>query len=208
MKIVINTENLIGKGISVDDVIAYLVVNRDINLVKRCEHLEKLDILTRKTKKRRQYFAPSDNGVEYMDALLQNMGSDIEEADTNDEKRKSFFADLDDIASGLKEIFPKGNKMPGTPWCESTKLIAKRLRDFYRRFEVKYTKEEILDAARRYVKDNQGNKYMRTLKYFIFKVNRENGSEDETSDLMTYIENKGEESNNSYSTGEWTSELR
>lgn len=99
------------------------------------------------------------------------------------------------LAKQLKELFPKGKK-PGTNlyWAEGEALIAKRLHKFYDKYG-KFDEELILNATKKYIEGFNGDyRFMRTLKYFIWaeKINS-NGEQESTSDLLTYIENAGEE---------------
>lgn len=105
-----------------------------------------------------------------------------------------------DLAQQLMKIFPKGRK-EGTVlyWRGNTKEIKERLQKFFKLYGVKYSKEEILNAAERYVQFFNGQyTFMRTLKYFILKndkkVNEEGkGYIEEVSDLATFIENSDQE---------------
>lgn len=111
------------------------------------------------------------------------------------------------LAKELKNIFPKGKK-EGTAfyWSEGEVLIVKRLKVFFRKYDINtYTNEQIIEAAKTYVESFNGDyKYMKLLKYFIFKeVRTEESGVDIDSQLITYIENKGEVDNR----GDWTSEL-
>lgn len=103
---------------------------------------------------------------------------------------------LSNLAKQLKEIFPKGRK-EGTNsyWTEGNALIIKRLKLFFKKYGNIYTDEQILDAARSYVSSFDGNyRFMRVLKYFIFKEERgADGMVESTSDLVSRIENAGEE---------------
>ena len=102
-------------------------------------------------------------------------------------------SDLKKLATELKEIYPKGKK-PNTSyyWADGVALIEARLKLFFRKFGY-YDPEEIIDATKRYVDSFNGDySYMRTLKYFIFKdVKGEEGIE-KSSDLLNFIENKNE----------------
>ncbi len=97
---------------------------------------------------------------------------------------------LGNLAKALKEIFPKGAKIPGHQWSEGIKLIIMRLKLFFKRYG-RYTNEEIINATQAYVDSYNGNyTYMQTLKYFIFKdVKGESGMVEPKSQLLTYIEN-------------------
>lgn len=117
----------------------------------------------------------------------------------NSDKPKDINIDnerLSNLAKGLKEIFPKGKK-EGTNsyWTEGNALIIKRLKLFFKKYGDIYTDEQILQAAQSYVDSFNGNyRFMRLLKYFIFK--EEKGADnavESTSDLINLIEHVGEE---------------
>lgn len=101
--------------------------------------------------------------------------------------------DLSFIKS-LQNIFPEGKK-EGTNiyWRGNSSEVRKRLEVFIVK-NPHITKDDILDAAKRYVQSFNGNySYMRTLKYFILKNENKNGEINYTSDLLTFIENKSNE---------------
>ena len=117
---------------------------------------------------------------------------------------------LENLAIKLAEIFPK-EKKAGTPYYfrGNRKDNILKLKKFFKIYG-KYSDEEIIDAAKRYVASFNGNyEYMRILKYFIWKdeiktnSNGENYIE-ETSDLATWIENKGQENTTN---SDWTMNL-
>ena len=108
------------------------------------------------------------------------------------------------LAERLMTIFPQGKK-PGTPyyWKCNKREVALRLKSFFKLYGVKYTEEEILGAAHKYVNSFNGDyRFMRLLKYFIWK--KDNG--EEISELATCIENDGQEDSDY---GEsWVNELK
>lgn len=132
-------------------------------------------------------------------ALLESVIADSDNSPLTDEE-------LLELAKELKQIFPKGKK-EGTQyyWSESAALIVKRLKSFFNRYGQEYNKDDIIEAAKKYVESFNGDyTYMRLLKYFIFRDSSKFGNDDASSDLATYIENKGEEE----ALGkDWTSEL-
>ena len=114
---------------------------------------------------------------------------------------------LDNLAAELKKVFPTGKK-EGTNlyWADGISLIVRRLKVFFKKYGTTYTDEQILQAAKEYVASFNGDyRFMKLLKYFIFKekmgANREIEPE---SELMTYIENAGQEDLNSG----WLTEIR
>lgn len=94
----------------------------------------------------------------------------------------------------LQNIFPSGKK-EGTNiyWRGNSSEVRKKLEVFIAK-NPHVTKQDILDAAKKYVQSFNGNyNYMRTLKYFILKNENKNGEINYTSDLLTFIENKNNE---------------
>ena len=140
---------------------------------------------------------------------LTNKGTEVIDIVIADSDKKQEPNDrLINLATKLKEIFPKGKK-EGTNlyWAEGVALIVRRLKLFFKKYGSDYDDDDIIKAAESYVRSFNGNyQYMKTLKYFIFKekigANREVEGE---SDLISYIENAGQEEN---LRNEWTSTLR
>lgn len=113
-------------------------------------------------------------------------------------------ARLESLALAMKQIYPRGKK-PGTNiyWSEGTLLIMRRLKMFFAKYGNDFTDEQILQATTRYVEDKNEDPTMRLLKYFIFKEPIGAGGEVEpTSDLLTYIENMSEETEDEKQWGE------
>lgn len=118
---------------------------------------------------------------------------------------------VESLALKLMAIFPK-EKKAGT--CHYFRGNRKdnilKLKKFFKLYGNKYSEEEILEAAQNYVNSFNGNyKYMRILKYFIWKDEKKIDSNgkyyiEETSDLASCIENKGQNISNE----DWGSELR
>jgi hypothetical protein len=112
--------------------------------------------------------------------------------------------DLVTLANTLRDLYPVGKK-PGTNdyWKDSTKVISQRLAMFFKKYGDKYTNDEIVKATKNYVTSFNGNyQYMRLLKYFIYKRDREAG--DETSQLASYLDNANEDN---LQNTDWTSNL-
>ena len=108
------------------------------------------------------------------------------------------------LAEKLMQIFPQGKK-PGTPyyWKCNKREVALKLKSFFKLYGAQYTEEEIISAAYRYVESFNGDyRYMRLLKYFIWKKDGEQG---EISELATFIDNAGQEDEGDNS---WVTELR
>lgn len=103
---------------------------------------------------------------------------------------------LMNLAKKLKEVYPKGKKDNTWYWADGAAVIARRLKIFFHKYDPQrqFTDEQIVDATKRYVQEKQGQPDMRLLKYFIFKEPVGKGGDIEpVSDLLTYIENAGQE---------------
>jgi hypothetical protein len=114
---------------------------------------------------------------------------------------------VEQLAAKLMEIFPKEKKAGTCHYFRGNKKDnILRLKKFFKLYG-KYTDEQILDAARKYVTSFNGNySYMRILKYFIWKDDVKMDAEgkryvDEVSDLANWIENDSCENN---SNSDWT----
>lgn len=113
---------------------------------------------------------------------------------------------IETLAQKLMEIFPKGKK-EGTAyyWRGNKKEIKDKLKKFFVYFGDVYNDMQILSAARKYVQSFNGDyRYMRLLKYFIWKNDLKRTGEgisvEQISELASYIENEGQEEtvNNSW----------
>ena len=79
---------------------------------------------------------------------------------------------LDELVEKLQDLWPAGSKDGKYRWKCNKKDVKKRLQKFFKIYGDKYTDDEILEAARRYVKpfdDTGDRKYQKILVYFIFK---------------------------------------
>lgn len=125
----------------------------------------------------------TQNGIDAIEDILLKS----EFKSNNDEDR------YDRLAEKLQEIFPSGKKR-GTNymWKDSKPIIAKKLRAIVKKYNVSFTDEQAIEAARKYVDSFNGDyQYMQILRYFISKRNNLTG--EETSQLLSYIENAGQE---------------
>ena len=134
---------------------------------------------------------------EYLSSKGESLVADM----LNDAKRfPSSDARIERLAERLMEVFPKGKK-EGTPyyWKGNKKEIKDKLKKFFVYFGNSYTDDQIVQAARMYVASFNGDyRFMRLLKYFIWKndIKRdaESTSVEQVSELASYIENSGQES--------------
>lgn len=140
---------------------------------------------------------------------LTNKGTEVIDSVIVDSDKKSKPDErFTQLATRLKGVFPKGKK-DGTNyyWADGVALIVRRLKLFFRKYGDTYTDEQIVKAAEKYVQGFNGNyTYMRLLKYFIFKEKVGAAGEVEgDSELISYIENAGQEEN---LRNDWTSTLK
>lgn len=118
---------------------------------------------------------------------------------------------LENLVVKLMEQFPKEKKAGTCHYFRGNKKDnILRLKKFFKLYG-KYTDQQIIDAAKRYVSSFNGNySYMRVLKYFIWKDDVKTDADgnryvDEVSDLANWIENAGQEECLS---NDWTSTLK
>lgn len=140
----------------------------------------------------------SQNGMELSEKILTE--STIEEKTEKGEDRFKVLADK------LRDLFPKGKKQ-GTnlQWKDSTVMIAARLKTLVKKYEVQFTDEQAIQATKDYISSFNGDyRFMQTLKYFIFKNTNNGGGLEQNSQLLSFIDNLGQQSTNL----DWTSELR
>lgn len=119
---------------------------------------------------------------------------------------------IEELALKLMGVFPKEKKAGTCHYFRGNKKdISLRLKKFFKLYGNKYTDEEIVNAAKNYVSSFNGDyRYMRILKYFIWKDDKKIDADghmyvDETSDLASLIENSGQKENLN---SEWTVNLR
>lgn len=183
----LNKKAAMQNGVTIDEVILLLSIHNRCNLDKAKDSLVKKGFIT----------ADWDELFQQTGWRLTKKGSEILDSVIIDSDKTQESDDrLTQLASRLKELFPKGKK-DGTNyyWAEGVALIVRRLKLFFRKYGDTYTDEQIIQAAEKYVQGFNGNyQYMRLLKYFIFKEKvGANGEVEGDSELISYIENSGQE---------------
>lgn len=188
MKIIISSEGCRKNGVDIIDVLLLLRHSMPPNEEQSQKKLIERGFIT----------AERDQNHQPVGWRVTKKGQDLlESVFVESDKEDKSMEELLEIADELKSVFPQGKK-EGTSnyWAESKLLIAKRLKAFFKKYGSEYTKEQILEAARKYVEGFNGRyQYMRTLKYFIFRDRNNLGESEASSDLLTYIENAGQEQN-------------
>lgn len=185
-------------GITIDEALLMLVIHSKADLERAEKALIQEGLITAERNDLFQQvgWRLTNKGTEVLDSVIMDSDKEQEPQDR-----------LIQLATRLKEIFPKGKK-GGTSyyWAEGVALIVRRLELFFKKYGNKFTDEQIIQAAEKYVHGFNGNyQYMRLLKYFIFKEKvGANGEVEGDSELISYIENAGQEEN---LRNDWTSSL-
>ena len=147
----------------------------------------------------------SDKEGNILEVSLEKKGFDIIDDILGESINTSHQDRYECLAEKLIELYPKGKK-PGTAymWRDSKNIIAKRLKSLVNRYNVSFTDEQAINATKKYVESFNGNyQYMQLLKYFISKRVPIDGSIEEASQLLSYIENEGQDNINQ----NWTTNL-
>ena len=176
-------------GITIDEALLMLVIHNKANLEGAERALIQKGLITAERNDLFQQvgWRLTNKGTEVLDSVIMDSDKEQEPQDR-----------LIQLATKLKEIFPKGKK-DGTNyyWADGVALIVRRLKLFFKKYGNEFTDEQIIQAAEKYVQGFNGNyQYMRLLKYFIFKEKvGANGEVEGDSELISYIENAGQEEN-------------
>ena len=195
----LNKKAALQNGITIDEALLMLVIHNKANLKIAEKALIQKGLITAERNELFQQtgWRLTNKGNEVLDSVIIDSDKEQEPQDR-----------LIQLATKLKEIFPKGKK-DGTNyyWTEGVVLIVRRLKLFFKKYGNKFTDEQIIQAAEKYVQGFNGNyQYMRLLKYFIFKEKIGANSEVEgDSELISYIENAGQEESLN---NDWTSTLK
>lgn len=185
-------------GITIDEALLMLVIHNKADLERAEKALIQKGLITAERNDLFQQvgWRLTNKGTEVLDSVIMDSDKEQEPQDR-----------LIQLATRLKEIFPKGKK-DGTNyyWADGVALIVRRLKLFFKKYGNKFTDEQIVQAAEKYVQGFNGNyQYMRLLKYFIFKEKvGANGEVEGDSELISYIENSGHEED---LRNDWTSSL-
>lgn len=198
MTICLNKQIIDQYNMTIDEILLMIVLENNIDLDVAQKNLINKGYIT---VNRNELFLPigwrlTNTGKDMLNAI-------IVDSDKHQEPQEK----LTDLATKLKAIFPKGKK-DGTNyyWSDGVPLVIRRLKLFFKKYGSDFTNEQIIQATEKYVEGFNGSyQYMRLLKYFIFKEKvGANGEIEGDSELISYIENAGEEENLK---NEWTSTL-
>ena len=187
MDININEEICKKYGLDVSEVLAVLLIKTCNDIPKLFSILEEKEIVVKDIL---QGYMITQKWDDTVSTIL--LDSDVK-APSSDR--------IENLAIQLMEVFPKQKKVGTCHYFRGNKKdIILRLKKFFKLYG-KYTDEQIITAAKKYVESFNGDySYMRILKYFIWKDEVKINSEgdryvDEVSDLANWIENAGQEEN-------------
>lgn len=197
--ICLNGDAIKANGLTIDEVLLLIATQNKVDFESAEKKLIASGMITaeRDTFFHQTGWRLTQKGID----TLNNVIIDSEKAPVASDK-------LEVLATTLKGIFPKGKK-EGTNiyWTEGIPLIIRRLKLFFKKYGASYSDEQIIEAAKSYVASFNGDyRFMKVLKYFMFKEKKVSaGVEVESeSELITYIENAGQEDLNR----EWLNEVR
>lgn len=213
MKIIIDTNISNTEGYSLSEIL-YLIslyYNNQINdaVVEKLHHLGLVNV--------RKMEEPDEvENFRYKNCYISVKGGDLitrvlyesnKESIKDKSPKSNEFIYWQDVAKAMQKEYPTGKK-PGTnyQWRDSSTIIADRLKKVFNRIPDKYSKEAIVAATKSYVQSFNGNyTYMQLLKYFISKKVPKDGQYEDSSQLLSYLENAGQEC---ITNQDWTSTLR
>lgn len=198
MKITIDENICIEKGLDLPSLLAILLVKTDVDISFLFKTLQEKQILIKDILGN---YNVTQKWSELADSIILSSDPYIMKEEN-----------IEKLAIELMEIFPNGKKEgTSTYWKGNKKDIKLRLQKFFKLYGNKYTNNDIINATKNYVNSFNGNyKYMRILKYFIWKDDKKINSEgkiyiEEVSDLATFIENYNSNINTNK---EWTIDLK
>ena len=198
MNYIINEDICKEKGMDLPSLLAVLLVKTGVNITELFNNLINKRILVKDISS--DEFLVTQNWDSICSDILLSADKNVPSEDQ-----------LLPLVNSLMEIFPPGKKEGTTIYWKGNKKDNKeRLQKFFKLYGNKYSNEQILEAAKKYVESFNGQyTYMRALKYFIWKDEKKIGSDgkryiEEVSDLASYIENAGQEEN---LRNDWTSSI-
>lgn len=197
MSITISKEGAEKNNLSIGAALLLLVMCNDVNLKEAEKELILKGLITANIEgESNKKWRITRNGIHIIDSII-----------VDSDKMQENLGRLEELARGMKSIFPTGRNTNGYYWAEGVPLIISRLKTFFKKYGNNFSNEDILNATKRYVDSFNGDyKYMKLLKYFIFKEKVGVGGDRESeSELLTYMENVDQEDLNG---DDWGLELK
>lgn len=186
MLIQIDTKKLSKYSLSLGDVLLALAEANNVNLEEAAKELLRV-----------KEAVEDESGVNFHIKLENIIHDRLTGLILDSAPTQATSEELLECAKRLKALYPRGMK-PGTKsyWADSPALIAERLKLFFRKYG-EYPLDAIEIATSRYVDDNIGSPFMRTLNNFIMKNETKSGEVEKKSDLLNYLELQDEKNESS-----------
>lgn len=181
MKMYLDTEYFLKNKLTIGEVLYILMLHNNCSIEAAQQELINKGYITQDGNISKE-FRITNEGID----ALNNIIYSSKPCETLEEQP------IEKFANSLRELFPKGYKNNTRhSWRGTTKDIVDKLKKFYFVYGDKYSREEIYNATKTYVETMKDDPYMRTLKYFIFKRDLNQGVE--VSDLADLLENGTED---------------
>lgn len=199
MKLVFDEKACEKNGITLNELIALLVIHHDVDIGKELESLVSKGMIS-------EFLADGKKNVKYgiagkgANAVNNSVIDSFDYTESEDNR-------LENLAKKLQEIYPTGRK-EGTSymWRGTVAELVRKLKVLQSKYKFKFTDEQAINATKAYVQSFNGNyRYMQLLKYFLLKTVRDEDSNvDIKSEFMSLIENENQVN---LQREEWTSTL-
>lgn len=198
MKLIVDSNVCESKGLTLEEFIVLYLNSKNVDINKTINSLIEKKIAGKDLFNSNAVVLSSNSRK-----LLEEIILDSDKTVASNTKR------LENLAEKLRELYPEGKKS-GTQyyWRDSNSVIVKKLKALVKKYGDCFTDEQAINATRKYVESFNGNyQFMQLLKYFISKNVVKGGEVEETSQLLSYIENAGQEDTQQLSI-DWETELR
>lgn len=185
MKYTIDTTILQKNNITLEEFLWLFLNRKDVNINQLTNSLVNKGIADKSILDSAKLVL-SDKSTTLISSVLIDSDKSVENKDK----------EFEELAKEMQELYPKGRKSGTTYyWRGSLIEITKKLKTLVVKYNIELNKEKILEATKSYVQSFNGDyTKMRLLKYFILKTEKDaDGNIKITSDLMTLIENSGQE---------------
>lgn len=191
MKVTIDEDFCKKVNLSIAECLMILLVRTGVDLNELLKSMKEKQLLVEENSLMGSSLLVTQRWNDLCDSAILSADKDVPKGDR-----------LNSLAKSLMQVFPEGKK-EGTSqyWRGNIRDVTLKLQKFFKLYGNKYSDEQIISAAQRYVNSYNGKyQFMRVLKYFIMKNEKKVDSEgiayiEEVSDLAAYIENEGYEQN-------------
>lgn len=185
MKYTIDTTILQKNNITLEEFLWLFLNRKDVNVNQLTNSLVNKGIADKSILDSAKLVL-SDKSTTLISSVLIDSDKSVENKDK----------EFEELGKKMQELYPKGRKSGTTYyWRGSLIEITKKLKTLVVKYKIDLDKDKILEATKSYVQSFNGDyTKMRLLKYFILKTEKDADDNIKvTSDLMTLIENSGQE---------------